>query len=88
MQIMPRQPRIEYEDAMYHVLNRGNYRNAIFSVETSAELFEEVLFNTCGRFGKEAGEALLSIGLARLGKTEQNIESDRKGIRWKIVLGS
>lgn len=51
MQIMPRQPRIEYEDAMYHVLNRGNYRNAIFSFETSAELFEEVLFNTCGRFG-------------------------------------
>ncbi len=51
MQLMPRQPRIEYEDAMYHVLNRGNYRNAIFSVETSAELFEEVLFNTCGRFG-------------------------------------
>jgi putative transposase len=48
---MPRQPRVEFEGAMYHVLNRGNYRSSIFSVEKSGELFEEVLFSSCGRFG-------------------------------------
>jgi len=24
---MPRKPRIEYEDAIYHIMNRGNYRD-------------------------------------------------------------
>ena len=51
---MPRKPRIEYEGAIYHVLNRGNYRDAIFSVDDvddSGKLFEETLFAACERFG-------------------------------------
>jgi len=48
---MPRKPRIEYEDAIYHILNRGNYREAIFSVGDAGQVFEETLFAACDRFG-------------------------------------
>ena len=48
---MPRKPRIEYAGAVYHILNRGNYRQSIFEVEGTAEAFENVLFEACLRFG-------------------------------------
>jgi len=48
---MPRKPRIEIAGAIYHILNRGNYRQEIFSVKGAAEAFERVLFETCSRFG-------------------------------------
>jgi REP-associated tyrosine transposase len=48
---MPRRPRIEYGGAVYHVLNRGNYRQDIFTVAGSAEAFERTLFDCCSRFG-------------------------------------
>lgn len=48
---MPRKPRIEYSGAVYHVLNRGNYRQEIFAVAGSAEAFERTLFDCCSRFG-------------------------------------
>jgi REP element-mobilizing transposase RayT len=41
---MPRRTRIEYAGAVYHVLNRGNYRQDIFSVEDSGSMFEQTLF--------------------------------------------
>lgn len=41
---MPRKPGIEYAGAVYHVLNRGNCRQDIFTVPGSAESFERVLF--------------------------------------------
>jgi len=48
---MPRKARIEYPGAVYHVLNRGNYRTDLFSVEKAGESFEETLFQACSRFG-------------------------------------
>ena len=48
---MPRQSRIEYAGAVYHVLNRGNYRRDLFTVEDSGVCFERTLFDTCERFG-------------------------------------
>ena len=48
---MPRKPRIEYAGAVYHVLNRGNYRQTLFEVEGTAEAFERVLLEACSRFG-------------------------------------
>jgi putative transposase len=48
---MPRKPRIEYAGAVYHVLNRGNYRQDLFTVSGTAEAFERVLFDTCSRYG-------------------------------------
>ena len=48
---MPRKPRIGYEGALYHVLNRGNYQEDVFSVNDAGQMFEEILINACGRFG-------------------------------------
>ena len=47
--IMPRNLRIEYPGAVYHVLNRGNYREAIFSTEAIKDVFEATLFAACER---------------------------------------
>ena len=46
-----RPPRIEYAGAVYHVLNRGNYRQDFFVVTGSGESFEQTRFETCARFG-------------------------------------
>jgi putative transposase len=48
---MPRKPRIEYPGAVYHVLNRGNYRQDLFTLEGVGPSFEQTLFETCDRFG-------------------------------------
>ena len=48
---MPRKARIEYPGAVYHVINRGNYRRELFMVAGSAGAFEHVLFDACARFG-------------------------------------
>ena len=41
---MPRSLRIEYPGAVYHVLNRGNYRDSVFFSDTVKEIFENTLF--------------------------------------------
>ena len=41
---MARKLRLEYEGAMYHVINRGNYRADIFKEEGTKEAFEACLF--------------------------------------------
>lgn len=48
---MPRKARIEYAGAFYHLLNRGNYRKELFTIERSGEMFEKTLFEACCRFG-------------------------------------
>ncbi|MFC1761593.1 transposase [Planctomycetota bacterium] len=48
---MPRSLRIEYPGAVYHVLNRGNYRHAIFDGDDRKLAFEEMLSQTCERTG-------------------------------------
>lgn len=48
---MARSLRIEYPGALYHVLNRGNYRRNLFDVHLTAEAFEKTLFETAERFG-------------------------------------
>ena len=47
---MPRQPRIEYEGALYHIMNRGHYRDYVFDVFDAGELFEQTLFGVCSGF--------------------------------------
>ncbi len=47
---MPRSPRVEYEGARYHVLNRGNYRRDLFKVYRTGEEFREKLYETCERY--------------------------------------
>jgi len=46
---MPRQPRIEYEGAIYHVMNRGDRREPIVRTEEDRELFVHTLSQACER---------------------------------------
>jgi REP element-mobilizing transposase RayT len=48
---MARKLRIEYPGAIYHVINRGNYRRDLFESVGAAEAFLRVLFETTGQFG-------------------------------------
>lgn len=48
---MPRPPRIEYEGALYHVMCRGDRREAIFKDDKDRGMFLETLGETCGRSG-------------------------------------
>lgn len=47
---MARRLRIQYEGAIYHVMNRGNYRTDVFESAGAAQAFEAVLEETCRRF--------------------------------------
>src|SRR5215203_5003085 len=48
---MPRKLRIEYEGAIYHVINRGDRREAIFRDDSDRELFLETLGQACAKTG-------------------------------------
>ena len=50
---MPRQVRIEYEGALYHVIARGNRRNRIFVSSDGGDemLFLKTLGECCDRSG-------------------------------------
>jgi len=48
---MPRPLRFEYEGALYHVLNPGNYRSWIFEDDGAKASFEKALFEACERSG-------------------------------------
>lgn len=44
---MARKLRIQYENALYHVINRGNYRRDVFETAGAARVFEECLWKCC-----------------------------------------
>jgi REP element-mobilizing transposase RayT len=46
---MARKLRLEYPGAMYHVLNRGNYRMDIFATQGAKQAFETCLFEACAK---------------------------------------
>ncbi|HTJ79246.1 MAG TPA: transposase [Rariglobus sp.] len=48
---MARKLRIQYEGALYHVINRGNYRRDVFESVGAAQAFEEVLIEACETHG-------------------------------------
>ena len=48
---MGRKPRIEFAGAIYHVLNRGNYRSDLFDSAGAAQAFVDCLFEACERMG-------------------------------------
>lgn len=48
---MARKLRIEEEGGLYHVINRGNYRQWIFAEEGAKHAFEEALWEACERSG-------------------------------------
>jgi len=48
---MPRKLRLEYEGAIYHVMNRGDRREPIFLGDKDRELFLETLAQVCEKCG-------------------------------------
>jgi putative transposase len=48
---MARKLRIQYEGALYHVINRGNYRREIFGSAGAAQAFEGALREACAMNG-------------------------------------
>ena len=46
---MARKLRVQYEGAIYHVMNRGDHREDIFRTEKDRELFLETLGQTCAK---------------------------------------
>lgn len=50
---MARQWRIEYENALYHILSRGNEQRTIVKDDNDRDRFLEVLGRMCDRFGIE-----------------------------------
>jgi REP element-mobilizing transposase RayT len=48
---MARKLRLEFPGAIYHVINRGNYRTWLFKAETTKQAFEVCLFAACERSG-------------------------------------
>jgi len=44
---MPRKHRLEYPGAIYHIINRGNYRRPIFETDKTKKAFECCLFEAC-----------------------------------------
>lgn len=53
MRSMPRPPRLEYENAWYHVMNRGRGRQMIFHGEAYYRAFLDTLGEAHDRFGME-----------------------------------
>ncbi|MBT8037038.1 MAG: transposase, partial [Verrucomicrobiae bacterium] len=48
---MPRQVRVQYEDAIYHVMARGNRLDKIVRTDEDREFFEETIEEVVGRTG-------------------------------------
>ncbi len=46
-----RKPRLEFAGAIYHVLNRGNYRADLFETAGAAQAFVDCLFESCEKSG-------------------------------------
>lgn len=51
LQRMARQLRIQYDGALYHVLNRGNYRRDVFETAGAAQAFVTALEEASSRYG-------------------------------------
>jgi putative transposase len=45
-----RKSRIQYPGALYHIINRGNYRRDVFATVGAAQAFERVMDEACRRF--------------------------------------
>jgi putative transposase len=48
---MARRLRLQFPGAIYHVINRGNYRRDLFATSGASKSFEQTLGETCARYG-------------------------------------
>ena len=48
---MARRLRFSFAGALYHLINRGNYRRDVFATDGAARAFLTTIDETCRRFG-------------------------------------
>ena len=48
---MARRLRLQYPGALYHIINRGNYRQDVFATAGASKAFEAALGEACTRHG-------------------------------------
>ena len=85
---MPRQLRLEYAGAIYHIMSRGDRREAIFRDEQDRKRFLATLEEACGKTGWEV-HAWCLMGQEewkRLGWSERELRRRRKGVAEKIRI--
>jgi len=70
---MPRQKRIEYAGAIYHVLSRGDRRKAIFLDDMDRQDFLKTLWSLRQASERALAEALVARQLERLGWQEEDL---------------
>ncbi len=60
---------MEFPGAIYHVLNRGNYRQDLFETAGAAQAFVDCLWEVCKqtKWVKDPGGQLLMLVVVRLG---------------------
>ena len=58
---MARKLRVEYPGAVYHVMNRGDRREAIFKDDKDRQVFMSTLAEACGKTGWQV-QALCLMG--------------------------
>jgi hypothetical protein len=75
---MPRPLRIEYEGAIYNVLNRGNRREPIFMDDADRQRFVETLGEACAKADWQV-HALPTIGWIRPSRIEDQTSAAGAG---------
>lgn len=78
---MPRSLRIELEGGVYHLINRGTYRQNLFVEEGTCESFEKCLFQSLERYDWDLlGYCLMSNHFYLVIRTNKGNLSE--GMRW------
>jgi REP element-mobilizing transposase RayT len=62
---MTRKWRVEYAGAVYHVINRGNYRAWVFREEGARDAFEACLYEAAERYRVAGGCLARGFGILR-----------------------
>jgi putative transposase len=57
--------RIQYSGALYHVINRGNYRRDIFESIGAAQAFEQAMAEVCLRYRWRLSIVFIDIRVIR-----------------------
>lgn len=78
---MARRLRVQFEGAIFHVINRGNYRRDIFGSVGAAQAFEAVLDETCRRFGWQVNAYVLMRNHFHLALTTPQVNLI-EGMHW------
>ena len=72
---MPRQPRIEYPGAIYHIMSRGNRRQDIYLNDVDRQDFLKTLAETCQKTGWQIHAYCLMSNHYHLVKRGQEYQS-------------